>query len=71
MLLLESRTNHFLVELRAFLASRTIITVVVVLKNFQINAEFMSNGLGSVEWILNNVNVPAVFSRVSKANILQ
>ena len=48
----------------------TRIIVVVLLKNSDRNVELSSNGL-SIVWPSNDIGFPAVFSRASKANLLQ
>jgi len=62
--------NRFLVECRAnFFMFRAIkITVVVVLKSFQFNVEFFSNGRGIDVWKFSDISHLAVLSLASKAN---
>jgi hypothetical protein len=69
---IQSKTNRAVVERRAIPAPAraSIITVVVVHKNFVRNVESSSNGIASV-WPLNDISFPAVFSSETKANFLQ
>ena len=48
-----------------------VITLVVFLKSFNINAEVTSNGLGILSRSLNGISIPAVLSLATQANFLQ